>query len=91
VQEDDRRSAARLFEIEADVVACNGMGHFEIPLLFCSTRFLSQISPRNLRKLDSYANRQAPRIKSGAGFRLKTLWAGARKSQLMLAAAMRRD
>ncbi len=37
------------------------------------TRFLLQISLRNLRKLDCYANRYPPRIKSGAGFHLKTL------------------
>jgi len=38
------------------------------------TRFLPQISLRNLRNLDCYANRYPPRIKSGAGFRSKTLW-----------------
>jgi hypothetical protein len=36
------------------------------------TRFLPQISLRNLRKLDCYANRCPPRIKCGAGFRSKT-------------------
>jgi hypothetical protein len=40
---------------------------------FVLTRFLPQISLRNLRKLDYYANRYPPRIKSGAGFRSKTL------------------
>jgi hypothetical protein len=40
---------------------------------FVLTRFLPQISVRNLRKLDCYANRHPPRIKSGAGFRWKTL------------------
>jgi hypothetical protein len=35
--------------------------------------FSTQISLRDLRKLDCYTNRYPPRIKSGAGVRSKTL------------------
>jgi ATP-binding protein involved in chromosome partitioning len=38
------------------------------------TRFLPQISLRNLRKLDCYASRHPPWIKSERMLRLKTLW-----------------
>jgi hypothetical protein len=38
------------------------------------TRFLPQISLRNLRKLDCYANRYPPRIKSEGMPRSKTPW-----------------
>ena len=34
VQEDDRRSAARLFEIETDIILGDGIGHFGILLSF---------------------------------------------------------
>ena len=33
VQEDDRRSASRLFEIEADIIFGDGMGHLEFLLV----------------------------------------------------------
>ncbi len=71
VQEDDRRSLARLLEIEADVIAGYGIGHLQFLLTFLVlTRFL-------------HANREP--------LRLKALMGRAQKSQLMLAAAMRRD
>jgi hypothetical protein len=34
MQEEDRRSATRLFEIEADIVVCDDMGHLRFLLLF---------------------------------------------------------
>ena len=49
---------------------CSDCIRTEAPIS-CLTRFLSQISLRNLRKLDCYANRSPPRIKSGAGFARK--------------------
>jgi hypothetical protein len=33
VQEDDRRSLACLLEIETDIVAGDGIGHFDFPFL----------------------------------------------------------
>jgi hypothetical protein len=41
--------------------------------LLVLTRFLPQIILRNLRKLDCYANRYHPRIKSEGMLRSKTL------------------
>src|SRR5258707_11901615 len=61
VQEDDGCSAPRLLEIEPDIVARYGVGHltFLLSFLFGRVFFTRTGNP--------------PRIKSGAGLRLKTL------------------
>src|ERR1700733_12793401 len=72
---DPRLRAARVQQVQANPVAEAGGGEPDGLRLepFSLTRFLPQISLRNLRNLDYYANRYPPRIKSGAGFRPKTL------------------